>query len=966
MIQEQEEAGFWLSPQQERVWNSGYGHAVAVVGLSAPVEAERLRLAVRELVRLHEPLRTVYRRMAGMKLPFQMVLAESEPAWEGVPQFDLEHGPVLHVAARAESVTLTAPALVLDVRSLRILGEQLQTLLDGGALQEPDIRYVQFAQWQRDLVEEAEEPAKAYWAQAARAAVPVLPGEKAATGEYRTGLVRIALPVASQEIFLAAWQTLLLRLTGQADISTEVFFEGREYEELQGAVGLIGKNIPVTARFQGSARFREIVEQARETLEGGAKWLDAFPGGGETANAVGFDWAELEPDAGLVQGGKLRLSVRRGVGLLQFNAAVFEPETVARWGEYFKRLMAAVLANPDALAGSVPLIGDDERRRLAAWNETVASYPQDRCLHQLFEAQAAETPDLPAVRCEEQVLTYRELNERANRLAHHLRALGVGRDSLVGLCLDRGVDMIAALLGILKAGGAFVPVNADNPKPRIARQLEGAVALVTEEKLAALMPEFGGVTVLMGNFENEPTSNPAALATLAGATPESLMYVIFTSGSTGVPKGVGVRHRNLVNYAWHIKNSLPGERMQFATVSTLSADLGNTCIYPALISGGCLHVIPQDVAGDSGRMAAYCQRHPVDVLKIVPSHLNALLETDEGRGVLPRKHLVMGGETLTWSLVERIRELGAGCEIWNHYGPTETTVGSLMLRLKDYTGMAIPIGKPIANTQVYILNEQREPVPVGVTGELFIAGAGVTAGYLGQPDLTAERFAGGMYRTGDLARFLPDGNVEFLGRADDQVKIRGFRIELGEIEAMLMRHASVKQAVVLAREDGGGEKRLAAYVVGREASVDVEALRGFLKTQLPDYMVPAAFVPLVKLPLNANGKIDRQALPTPEQAKTAQQEFIAPANASEVAVADIWAAVLRRERIGVEDDFFEIGGHSLVATQIASRLREHFRMPVAVRLIFEYPTVRLLAAKLDSIEVEEEDEEIVPLGRMSL
>ena len=281
-----------------------------------------------------------------------MVLAESEPAWEGVPQFNLEHGPVLHVAALPDSVTLTAPALVLDVRSLRILGEQLQTLLDGGELQEPDIRYVQFAQWQRDLVEEAEEPAKAYWAQAAQASVPLLPREKAATGEYRTGLVRIALPVASQEILLAAWQTLLWRLTGQADISIEVFFEGREYEELQGAVGLIGKNIPVTAQVQGSARFREIVEQARERLELGAKWLDAFPGGGETANAVGFDWAELEPEAGLVQDGKLRLSVRRGVGLLQFNAAVFEQETVARWGEYFKRLMAAVLANPDAPVGS--------------------------------------------------------------------------------------------------------------------------------------------------------------------------------------------------------------------------------------------------------------------------------------------------------------------------------------------------------------------------------------------------------------------------------------------------------------------------------------------------------------------------------------------------------------------------------------------------------------------------------------
>jgi len=956
MIQEQEEAGFWLSPQQERVLNSDYGHATAVIGFSTPVDAERLRSAVRELVGLHEPLRTVYRRMPGMKLPFQVVLADMEPAWEGVAHFDLEKGPVLHVAAVPGGVALTAPALMLDVSSLSILGGQLRTLLDGGTVAEPDIQYVQFAQWQRDLIEEAEEPAKAYWVQAGQAPPPVLPGSKSATEEYRTGLVRIALPAASAEVLLAAWQTLLWRLTGQAEFSTEVFFEGREYEELRSAVGLIGKHIPVTARFQTDSRFRDIVGQAREALAAGAKWLDAFPGGAESLDAVAFDWADLEPEEGLTQGGKLRLSARRGAGLLQFNAAVLDQETAARWAEYYTRLLTAALAEQEALVGTLPLLGEEGLRQLEAWNQTEAAYPQDRCPHELFEAQAAESPDLPAVRCEEQVLTYGQLNERANRLAHRLRGLGVGPDSLVGLSLNRGVDMIAGLLGILKAGGAFVPLNVDNPKPRLAQQLAGAVALVTEEKLTALMPEFGGATVLMSDCAREPAVNPPAVA-----TPEGLMYVIYTSGSTGVPKGVGVRHRNLMNYAWHIKNTLPGERMNFATVSTLSADLGNTCIYPALISGGCLHVIPQEVASDSGRMAEYCQRHAVDVLKIVPSHLSALLETTEGRGVLPRKHLITGGETLTWGLVERIRGLGAECEIWNHYGPTETTVGSLMLRLKDYVGAAIPIGKPIANTQVHILNEQRQAVPVGVTGELYIAGAGVTAGYLGQPELTAERFAGGMYRTGDLARFLPDGNVEFLGRADDQVKIRGFRIELGEIEAMLMRHASVKQAVVLAREDEG-EKRLAAYVVGREASVDVDALRGFLKTQLPDYMVPAAFVPLAKLPLNANGKIDRRSLPTPEQAMTARREYIAPVGASEEAVAGIWAAVMRRERIGVEDDFFELGGHSLLATQIASRLREHFRMPVAVRLIFEYPTVRLLAVKLDSRAGEEEEElEIVPV-----
>ena len=425
------------------------------------------------------------------------------------------------------------------------------------------------------------------------------------------------------------------------------------------------------------------------------------------------------------------------------------------------------------------------------------------------------TPQRLALRCNESTLTYQQLNEQANQIAHYLRALGVGPRSLVGLCLERSTGILVGLLGILKAGGAYVPLNPDNPKHRLSQQLEGIVALISEQKLLEALPEFEGKTICLDRDEDcwhdQPHGNP-----IKTATANNLAYVIYTSGSTGVPKGVAVRHRNLVNYSCFIDDRLGlgqyPEGLNFATVSTIGADLGNTCIFPALASGGCLHIVSYDDSTDPQRFVRYLNQHPVDVLKIVPSHLQALLESSEGTELLPRKFLILGGEIFTPYLMEKIESLGAGCEILNHYGPTETTVGSLTLRLADYDwknsrAASIPIGRPIANTQVYILDGLLQPVPVGAIGELYIGGDGVAAGYINQASLTDERFLPNpfvpdaearMYRTGDLARYLADGYVEFLGRGDDQVKIRGFRIELGEIESVLVRKTGVKQAVVVA------------------------------------------------------------------------------------------------------------------------------------------------------------------------
>ncbi len=541
----------------------------------------------------------------------------------------------------------------------------------------------------------------------------------------------------------------------------------------------------------------------------------------------------------------------------------------------------------------------------------------------------------------------------------------------MGLCLERSAEAMIALVAILKAGGAYVSLSTDSPKQRLAQQLEGVLALITERKLLELLPEtfgtkpVGPILCLDADAQawaQEPETNPEAQA-----TPENLAYVIFTSGSTGVPKGVGVRHRNLVNYAWAIAKQLNladyPEGLQFATVSTLSADLGNTCIYPALLSGGGLHMIPYEVATDSRQFSLYQDRYPIDVLKIVPSHLAALLHSAEGGKVLPRKFLITGGETLTPNLVERIEASGAGCQIINHYGPTETTVGSLIQPLSSYdwtrSGLAsIPIGRPIANTQVYVLDAHLQVVPEGVAGELFISGAGVAGGYLGQPELTSERFlpnpfepGATMYRTGDLARQIPGeaGRIEFLGRTDDQVKVRGFRIELGEIEVALVRLPGVKQAVVLARENKDRQdKQLVGYViVSPGAHLSETHIRQQLREQLPDYMVPAAVVILEKLPLTPNGKIDRKALPSPEEV-AAPKVHVEPSTPTAKAIAQIWAEVLQRKQISADDNFFELGGHSLTATQVVSRMREHFSVEIALRSIFETPVLKALADSLDA------------------
>jgi amino acid adenylation domain-containing protein len=930
--------------------------------------------------------------------------------------FNLERGPALHVvvaklAPQKYRLVLSLPTVCADLRTLQVLSNEIAGAYAGGSNDEEAMQYADLAEWQQELLASDEsKPGRDFWRDYLRkidwptqeSALSAF--EKKPAGEFlpKSVVKEIGLKalgsVSNADVpgfLLACWEAFLSRMTGNANLVVASQFDGRSYVELSNALGAFAKYLPMSLDFTENVTFDVVLKQAQKDSSDYGNWQDSFswngvdlPAGSEDGPvfALGFDYAEI-PDAVFSAGVtftterehvcserfRLKLAARRQGERLrlefQYDAGRLDSETIERWSSHFLTLMASAAANPHTVINKLQLLEVTERRRLLVdWNQTAAEYPHEVCIHELFEAQVARTPTAPAMRFHEDCLTFEQLNQRANRFAHYLRSKGVGADSLVAICLERSTNMMVSVLAILKAGGAYVPLSADHPKPRLAQQLAGAVALVTEGKFECLMPHFDGATVLIDrdneHWERLPVTNPEPVT-----TPENLAYVIYTSGSTGTPKGVAVRHRNLVNYTAFIQRRLELEKqdapLHFATVSTLGADLGNTCIYPSLVSGGCLHVIGYDVAADSQRLREYMAKYRVDVLKIVPSHLMALMNSGGDRPVLPRKYLIMGGEALTLPLMEKIAAAGGTCEVLNHYGPTETTVGSLTLRLEEYdwensSAQTIPIGRPIANTRIYVLDAQGEPVPVGVAGELYIAGDGVTAGYIGQEERTAERFVperfgseptARMYRTGDLVRYLADGNVEFLGRADDQVKIRGFRIELGEVEAVLLRQGQVKQSAVLAVADERGERSLVAYVAG---SASIDELRNYLRSQLPDYMVPSAIIKLPKLPLNANGKIDRQALPKPEEVKAGREEPVTPRTPSEEIVAAVWNEVLKRDGIGVEDDFFEIGGHSLLATQIASRLREHFSTPVPVRAIFESPSIAQLAKRLDNARREEQ------------
>jgi amino acid adenylation domain-containing protein len=694
--------------------------------------------------------------------------------------------------------------------------------------------------------------------------------------------------------------------------------------------------------FSALLNYRHSAVAARNSAPARQAWEGIRPLGGE--ERTNYPFVLSVEDLG------------EGIGLTAQVRSPLDPARICGYMQgALEQLVVALERSPSSPLRSLDVLPEPERRQLLAeWNDTKSDYPADASIGELFEAQAARTPDAVALEFGGERLTYKELNARANRLAHYLRKQGVGPEVMVGLCVERSVEMVVGTLGILKAGGAYVPLDPDYPQQRLAFMLEDTQApvLLTQASLRERLPQYGGRVVCLDSdwkkIASESARNPKVQASAA-----SLAYVIYTSGSTGRPKGTLIEQRSVVRLVKNTNYVELGPKEVFLQFAPISFDASTLELWGPLLNGGRLVVAPPGRLALE-ELARLIKERGVTTLwltaalfhQMVDSHLEAL------RGV---RQLLAGGETLSVPHVRKFLEGIGSHRLINGYGPTENTTFTCchVMTAESCIGHTVPIGRPIANTRVYVLDAQQQPVPVGVYGELYIGGAGLARGYLNQPELTAEKFVSDpfnpgerLYRTGDQVRYTPEGVIEFLGRLDTQVKVRGYRIELGEIEAALAEHPAIREAVVLAREDTPGDKRLVAYVVGKGEAPAATELKDHLNRTLPTYMVPSAFVALEALPLTPVGKVDRKALPAPEYSALQEAEYIAPRTPTEKVLADIWCDVLKRKGLSINEDFFELGGNSLLAMQVLSRVRYAFEVDLSWRSLFESPTVEQMNASI--------------------
>lgn len=665
-------------------------------------------------------------------------------------------------------------------------------------------------------------------------------------------------------------------------------------------------------------------------------------------------------------------------GSWSYSTDLFDAETIERMNEHFQILLAGIVAHAQQPISALPLLPDKEKNLLLVeWNQTQTDESQDRCLHHLVTQQAEATPEKIAVSFEGQTLTYQELHQRSNQVAHYLQKRGVKPDDLVGICVERSLEMLVGLLGVLKAGGAYVPIDPNYPPDRVEYMIENSEAklLLTQQQLVKNLPTKAAKEALVICLDADWSliAQESEETPIASVTPENMAYVIYTSGSTGKPKGVQVLHRGAVNFLNSMRQQ-PGicEADILLSVTTLSFDIAVLELYLPLTVGAQVVILSREAAMDGRKLLKTIAQSGITILQATPATWRLLLESG-WEGQSPMK-MLSGGEAMPKELAAQL--LTKGTELWNMYGPTETTVWSTVYQIKD-AQQRILIGKPIANTDIYILDPLLQPVPIGVAGELHIGGSGLARGYLQRDDLTTERFIPNpfreterIYKTGDLARYLPDGNIECLGRLDFQVKIRGFRIELGEIESVLVKHPNVQQAVVIVREDFPGDKRLVSYIVAvNNQNPTIQELRSLLKEYVPEYMVPSIFVFLEALPLTPNGKVDRKALPVPEQSREAaiipvtQKALDLPAHTTqekpekpgkiakpkddlEVQLVNIWEEVLHASPISTTDNFFEMGGHSLLAISLIREIEKTYNKELPLPILFQSPTIQQLANTL--------------------
>jgi len=1027
--------GFQLSPQQKRLFslqgNSPAYHAHCAILIEGNLNIAVLKEGLQQVVDRHEILRTSFQRPRGIKIPIQVIedsvsvsLNEQnnireqdvDQLFQKVSQYalDLEEPPLLKTTLvrlfpNQYVLLLSLPALCADTIALDHLVAEIARCYtfcaEGETLDDEPLQYADIAQWQNKLLEiEQAEAGEEYWQQQnfSRGKTLKLASEKQSAEKFEFEPQSITVAIESNvtekieaiaqsnqttasAFFLTCWQILLGRLTAQADLIIGVGFDGRNYEELQDAIGLFAKYLPLPVHLAADFPFVQVLQQVEPSLYELSQWQDSYTWESISESNVQdeeppfFPFCfDFEPEFGSYRAGEVCFSVYRKyacvdqfkvklrtvrresswIAEFHYDSNSFAREDIQRLAAQFQTLLVSASDNPDAAIGELEILSLKERQQLlVAFNTTTADYPKDKCLHQLFEAQVERTPNAIAVVFEDQQLTYRELNTKANQLAHHLQKLGVGAEVLVGICVERSLEMVIGLLGILKAGGAYVPIEPTYPLQRQTFILADTKipVLLTQQRFVADLPTQQTTAICLDTdwqlIGKEPINDP-----ISQTTTHNLAYVIYTSGSTGQPKGTMITHQGVVNYlSWCTQAYAVEEGTGTLVHSPLGFDLTVTSLFSSLLVGRSVELLPAN-QGLETLASALRRRTNLSLVKITPAHLELLsqqLSPQEAAG--RTRAFIIGGENLLARHITFWQQHAPNTLLVNEYGPTETVVGCCVYYVPADQGSSgsIPIGRAIANTQLYVLDRYGQPVPIGVTGELYIGGAGLARGYLNRPELTAEKFIPNpfsqqlgdrLYRTGDLARYRPDGTLEYLGRIDDQVKIRGFRIELGEVEAVLSQVPGVRESVVMMREDIPGHQRLVAYLVwNQESSTSLSELRDFLRQKLPEYMLPSAFVSLDTLPLTLNGKVDRKVLPAPDKERpNLESAYVAPRTPIEQVLAEIWIQVLGLEQVGVHDNFLEVGGDSILSIQVISRAKQA-GLHLTPQQLFDYPTIAELA-----------------------
>ncbi|PYK01941.1 MAG: hypothetical protein DME23_02925 [Verrucomicrobia bacterium] len=933
---------------------------------------------------------------------------------ESVKSFDLSRLPLIRVSLfkldETEHVLIiNLHHTVADGLSTALLLNEVdmfyRAFTEGGEPhpRELTVQYADFALWQhRTMADEAAYARKTeFWRKQLGGSLPILqlPSDKSRPTfqSFKGSNVFFNIPAALTQdlrslgareertfftIVLAAFQVLLHRYSGAEDIIIGTPVAARTPAELEPLIGLILNMVPLRCDLSDDPAFIDLLRRTGDTV------LDAFSNDLPLEVVMKHLKFERDPSRNPIFQVALQVlstnTCRIGYldvssfdfdlkfapfdltlhlyedsggyhGRFQYCTDLFHPETIQRLSQNFVHLLHAIVREPDQRISALPILTDGERQQvLVDWNQTTVDYPRNRCIHELFETQAKCTPDAVALEYEGLRLTYGELNARANQIARYLARHGVGPETMVGICVERSLEMVAAILGILKAGGAYVPLDPDYPASRLSFMLEdtGAPVLLTQAKLRDKLPPYAGRTVALDadwpQIANEPQDDLNF-----GVNARNLAYVIYTSGSTGRPKGTCIEHRSVVRLVKSVDYIELGPQEVFLQFAPISFDASTLELWGSLLNGAKLVVCPAGLPSLE-QLGRVIQERGVTTLWLTASLFHQMVDEqiESLRGV---RQLLAGGETLSVPHVRRMLEVLGNNRLINGYGPTENTTFTCchVMTSQSRIEQTVPIGRPISNTRVYVLDRYMQPVPIGAYGELYIGGDGLAREYLHQPELTTEKFvsdpfgseAGArLYRTGDLVRFRTDGCIEFLGRIDHQVKIRGYRIELGEIETSIAQHSAVREVAVIAREDTPGDKRLVAYLVApNPPSGFVDQLRTLLRASLPQYMMPAAFVLLDAFPITPNGKLDRNALPAPEVTAYATRGYEVPLGEIETRLAQIWSDVLKVERVGRHDHFFDLGGHSLLAVSVIERMRRE-GLHADVRALFATPTLAALAA----------------------